>query len=270
MIFTSVLAVEVTKLRRSRVTWITFGVYAFMVIIAGLFLWMMKNPAAASSLGLIGQKANFAFGGQPVDWPSFLVFIVEMGGIGSLLMSALIVTFVFGREYVEGTAKNMLALPIPRSRFVLAKIVVSAVWLALLTAWMVPVGLLTGCLVGLPGLTASLIGATTFKLLALAGMSLCCATLVAWVAVETRGYFAPLGSAIGTLVLASVFGHTGWGPWMPWSIVGLYSGAAGPVTELGWGNLAVIAATLLVARGSRCGTRCSRTTRSRRRRPAAS
>ena len=245
MIFTSVLAVEVTKLRRSRVTWVTFGVYAFMVIIAGFFMWVMKNPAAASGLGLIGQKANFAFGGVAVDWPSFLLFIVEMGGIGSLLMSALIVTFVFGREYVEGTAKNLLALPIPRSRFVLAKTVVSAVWLALLTVWMVPAALVTGALVGLPGLTASLLGAAAGKLLALAGMSLCCATLVAWVAVETRGYFAPLGFAIGTLVLASVFGHTGWGPWMPWSIVGLYSGADRAVTELGWGSLAVVAATFL-------------------------
>jgi hypothetical protein len=77
-------------------------------------------------------------------------------------------------------------------------------------------------------------------------MSLCCAVLVAWVAVETRGYFAPLGFSIFTLVLASVFGHTGWGPWAPWSIVGIYSGAAGPDVTLGGGSFVIIAVTFLI------------------------
>ena len=70
--------------------------------------------------------------------------------------------------------------------------------------------------------------------------------LVAWVAVETRGYFAPLGFSIFTLVLGNVFGHTGWGPWVPWTIVGLYSGAAGPGATLGWGSVAVMAGTFLI------------------------
>ena len=240
-----VVRTELTKLRRSRVTGITFAVYAFMVAMAGFFLWMMKNPGVAKTLGLMGQKATLAFGGQPLDWPTFLGFIVEMGGIGSLLRSAVIVTYVCGREYVEGTAKNMLALPVPRTLFVLAKILVSAVWMGLLTLWLVPVSLLVGSLVGLPGLGASLLAATAGRLFVLAAMSLCCSTLVAWVAVETQGYFAPLGFAIGTLVLASVFGHTGWGPWLPWSIIGLYSGASGEVMGLGWGNLAVVAGTFV-------------------------
>lgn len=239
----NVLWTEFLKLRRSRVTWITFAVYAVIVSVAGAFMWMRKNPDAAANLGLMGQKAQFAFGGVSVDWPSFLSFIVVMGGMGALLMSAVIVTYVFGREYAEGTAKNMLALPVARYRFVLAKIGVSAGWLALLTLWMVPVSLAAGGWVGLPGLDAGLVAATAVKLLALAAMAFCCSMLVAWIALETRGYFAPLGFAIGTLVLASVFGHTGWGPWVPWSIVGLYSGAAGPVTELGGGNVAVLAAT---------------------------
>jgi hypothetical protein len=45
--------------------------------------------------------------------------------------------------------------------------------------------------------------------------------------------------------VASVFGRTGWGPWMPWSIVGLYSGAAGPGTNVGLGSALVILATFL-------------------------
>jgi ABC-type transport system involved in multi-copper enzyme maturation permease subunit len=244
--FPAVVWTEFVKLRRTRVTWITFAVYAFMVAVAGFFLWIMKNPGMARSLGLMGQKATFAFGGQPLDWTTFLGFIVEMGGLGALLMSAVIVSHVFGREYAEGTAKNLLALPVPRSGFVLGKLLVSSVWFGLLTLWMVPVSLVVGGIVGLPGLHPGDVAATAGKLLELAGMSMCCSTLVAWVAVETRGYFAPLGYAIGTLALASVFGHTGWAPWLPWTIVGLYSGAAGPVTGLGWGNMAVVGGTFLI------------------------
>jgi len=246
MMFPTVVRTELAKLRRSPMVWITFAVYAFMITVAGCFQWMAMNPGTAERLGLMGQKATFAFGGQPADWTTFLVFVVVIGGLGGLIMSAAIAAYVFGREYAEGTAKNLLALPIRRSRFVLAKTVVAAAWLGVLTAWMVPVTWLVGSVIGLPGLTPSLLVAAAARLFATAGMSLCCSALVAWVAVQTRGYFAPLGFAIGTLVLASVFGHTGWGPWLPWSIVGLYSGAAGPVTPPGWANLAVIALTFLL------------------------
>ena len=104
----------------------TFAAYTFMAAMAGFFMWMMKNPGVARSMGLIGQKANFAFGGGAADWPAFLSFVVVMGAVGGLIMISVIVAFVFGREYTEGMAKNMLALPIPRSWFVLGKIVVSA------------------------------------------------------------------------------------------------------------------------------------------------
>jgi ABC-2 type transport system permease protein len=243
MTFLTVVATEFLKLRRSRVTWISFIVYACMAAIAGAFLWMMMNPALAQSIGLLGQKAQFAFSGQSLDGPGFLVFIVEMGGIGGLIMCSIIAAHVFGREYVEGTAKNLLALPIPRVSFVLAKIIVVGAWYAALTLWLVCAAWLTGSMLGLDGLIVPLLASVAARLAALAGMSLCCSLLVAWLAVQTRGYFAPLGAAIGTVVLASVFGHTGWGPWVPWSIVALYSGAAGPVAAPGLGSLAVLAAT---------------------------
>ena len=243
--FGKVLSTEVLKLRRSKVTWISLAVYGFMVAMAGFFMWMMKNPGMAEKLGLLGQKAKFAFGGQAVDWGTFITFTVEMGGIGGLIMSSVIVTYVFGREYAEGTAKNLLATPIPRRDFVFAKIIVSALWFGALTLFTIPETYLVGIMVGISGLTAELFGAAAVKLLVLALMSLCCSLLTAWVAVRTRGYFAPLGYAIFTLVLATVFGNTGWGPWIPWAIVGLYSGAAGPGVALGRGSFIVLLVTFM-------------------------
>ena len=241
--FGKVLSTEILKLRRSKVTWVSLAVYGFMVAMAGFFMWMMKNPGMAEKLGLLGQKAKFAFGGQTVDWDTFIAFAVEMGGIGGLIMSSVIVTYVFGREYAEGTAKNLLATPVPRRDFVFAKLIVSALWFVALTLFTLPETYLVGAMVGMSGLRAESFGDAAIKSLVLALMSLCCSPLTAWVAVRTRGYFAPLGYAIFTLVLATAFGNTGWGPWIPWSIVGLYSGAAGPGPVLGRGSFLVLLAT---------------------------
>lgn len=243
MKFAAVVYTEFLKLRRSRITWITLAVYSFMVGIAGFFMWLMKNPGLAESLGIFGQKAQFAFGGEPIDWTTFLAFIAQMGGIGGLIMSSVIVTYVFGREYAEGTAKNLLALPVARRSFVFAKILVAAAWFGCLTLWMLPGTFIVGSLVGIGTLQAAQFSAAAGRLLALALMSLCCSFLTAWVAVETRGYFAPLGYSIFTLLLAVIFAATGWGPWVPWSIVGIYSGAAGPEASVGGGSFLVIAAT---------------------------
>ncbi len=243
MRFFTLLATELIKLRRSHVTWITFGVYAVMVFFAAFFMWMVKNPGLAQGLGLITTKAQLSLGSVSTDFPGFLSFIVQMGGMGSVIIGAVIFTFVFGREYTEGMAKYLLALPIPRSRFVLAKILVCAAWQALLTLWLLPLAWAAAALLGLPGMDAGLLLGAGAKLLALAAMSLCASALVAWVAVQTRGYFAPMGFAIGTVALGSVLGHTGWAPWAPWTIIGMYAMGTGSAANPGWGSLLVLAAT---------------------------
>jgi ABC-2 type transport system permease protein len=243
MSFSAVVATEFLKLRRSKVTWMSFLIYSVMVLMAGFFMWILKNPGMAGKLGLLGQKANFALGGQSLDWSTFLGLIFQMSSIGGMIFLSFIVVFVFGREYIEGTAKNMLTLPVPRRYFALAKFIVSAAWFALLSLWLLPLGFAVGAALGLPGFDPLFFWRMAAKILASCLMCFAVCPLVAWIAVATRGYFAPLGYAIFTLVLASVFGHTGWAPWIPWSIIGLYSGAAGSGPELGPGSYLVLAAT---------------------------
>lgn len=241
----AVVAAEFLKLRRSTITWLSFLAYAIMIGFAAFFMWIAKNPGAAEGLGLLGRKASFAVGGQAADWPAFLDLVFQMSGIGGMLFLAFIVAFAFGREYAEGTAKLMLTLPVPRQLFVLAKFIVCAAWFAALSAWLLPLAFLAGTLVGLPGFDPALFWSAAGRILTAGLLAYSVCPLVAWVAVATRGYFAPLGYAIGTLVIASAFGHTGWGPWCPWSIVGLYAGpGAGP--PLGAGSYLVLAATFIL------------------------
>src|SRR5512138_1772748 len=129
-----VFAAELGKLRRSPITWITFAVYSLFPVIGGLFMYILKDPEGAKRLGLLGQKASFSV--SSADWPGFLGFLTAMAGIGGMLLTSVIVAYLFGREYVENTAKNMLALPIRRERFVVSKLGVALLWFAALTVWL--------------------------------------------------------------------------------------------------------------------------------------
>jgi ABC-2 type transport system permease protein len=253
MSFFVVLGTEVLKLRRSRITWISAGAWCLMVAMVGFFMWIAMNPGMAGKLGLLGQKANFALGGVAVTWEAFLALLVEMGGIGGMLFCSVILVYVFGREYAEGTAKNLLALPVGRASFVLAKTCIAAAWFALLLALLLVETLALGRVLGLTGFSWPAFGAMAVKMAVLGLLSLCASLPAAYIAVATRGYFAPLGFTIATLFVASVFGHTGWGPWCPWSIIGIYSGAAGAGVELGTGSWFVMAGTFLAGLGLTLG-----------------
>lgn len=242
----TVLGTELLKLRRSKVTWLTWLAFSVAPLVGGLFMWILKEPDRARALGLLGGKAQIA--GGAADWPSFAAVLAQMTGVGGMVLTAVITTYVFGREYVEGTAKNMLALPVRRDSFVIAKLLVVAVWFALLVAAMFIEGVMIGLALDLPGFSAGLLGRAVRDVMLSAAMCYLLVPPVAWIAMLGRGYLPPLGFAILTLVLGNVFAATGWGKWFPYAIVPLYTGIAGPrVSVLEPGSYAVV--LLLFAAG---------------------
>ena len=85
------------------------------------------------------------------DWPAYLGLFGQMIAAGGFFLFVLIISWVFGREFADGTLKDMLAVPVPRSSILLAKFIVVAVWSAALTLVIFIAGLLMGALIGLPG-----------------------------------------------------------------------------------------------------------------------
>ncbi len=128
--FAHVLATEFMKLRRSKVTWATLAGLSMGVLGIALFMWIVREPGRAAQLGLLGAKANLA--GLEATWPAYFEMTALIVGIGGMLLLAFIVAYLFGREYDDATAKNMLALPVGRHWFVIAKLVVAAAWWAVL------------------------------------------------------------------------------------------------------------------------------------------
>jgi ABC-type transport system involved in multi-copper enzyme maturation permease subunit len=239
-----VLGTEILKLRRSKMPWLTLLFYAFFALMAWFVFWMLKNPEAARGLGLIGQKASFAMNGLSADWPGLFTLFAELGVAGGMTILSIVVIYLFGREYVEGTAKNMLALPVPRAYFVAAKLIVAALWFALLTAFLIAESMLVGKLLGLGTPPAGLLARESANILVAALLVLALQPLVAWVSVASGGYLAPFGYTIATLLLGNLMIRTLWARWCPWSIVALLGGMAGPREEgVALGSCLVLAAT---------------------------
>ena len=124
--FGQVLATEFTKLHRAKATWATLAVLAMMPLGIALFMWIVREPGRAAQLGLVGTKASLA--GLEATWPEYFYMLTLVFGIGGMLLLAFIVAYLFGREYGDATAKNMLALPVARHWFAVAKLAVAAVW----------------------------------------------------------------------------------------------------------------------------------------------
>jgi ABC-type transport system involved in multi-copper enzyme maturation permease subunit len=249
MTLAQVLASEFLKLRRSRVTWLTLVALSLGPLGIALLMWIVREPERAARLGLLGIKANLS--GITASWPAFLSTLTLVVGMGGMLLLAFIVAYLFGREYVDGTAKNLLALPVGRHWFALAKLALAAVWWLLLVVAVLAEGFVVGLALSLPGFSMSLAAGAVRDALLAAAVAYLLAPVVAWIATLGRGYLPPLGFALGMLLLGQLLSKTGWAEWFPWSIVPLYVGSLGqPVATLASASLIVVALTFLAGIGA--------------------
>ena len=243
--FGQVLITEFMKLRRSKITWLSWLAISIMPLVGGLFMWIVQEPGRAAQLGLLGDKAQFL--NATADWAGYFDILLQTTGIGGMIVVSVIAAFVFGREYSERTAKNLLALPVSRHGFAVAKLAVVCLWFGILTVSLIAEGLAVGALLRLPGFSGTLALSAVGDILLAALVTMLLVPIVAWIATLGRGYLAPLGFALFTLVMGMAIGATGWGKWCPWSIVPLFAGVAGPRAEiLAPGSLVILALTSVV------------------------
>lgn len=239
--FSAALWAEALKARRSRVPWLTALGFTFAPLVSGLFMVILKDPERARTMGLISAKAQLTAG--VADWPTLFGMLAQATAIGGTLLFTLVTAWVFGREFSDRTAKELLALPTPRASIVGAKCVVVAIWAIVMTVVVYALGLVVGAAVGLPGWSHGLAWRAGGDLLITAILALALMPPVALLASAGRGYLPPLGWAFLTVFLAQILAAIGWGDWFPWSVPALYSELAGPrATQLGLHSYIVVLA----------------------------
>ena len=109
----AMLWVELRKAIRSRMPlWTSLGSMFFPLGIAFL-LFVSKNPTISQKLGLVSAKADL-MAYAATDWPTYMVAYGQIIALGEFFLLILAVSWIFGREFADGTLKDMLAVPVPR------------------------------------------------------------------------------------------------------------------------------------------------------------
>jgi ABC-2 type transport system permease protein len=225
----SALWSETLKARRSKVPLLAAIGFTLAPLMDGLFMFIMKDPERARDMGLLSVKAQLAM--TTAEWSTFFSVLTQAIAIGGGIVFSIVTAWMFGREFSDHTAKDLMALPTSRESIVTAKLIIIAVWVFSVTLWIYLFGLFIGYLLDIPGWTVQLALQSLSDLLVTAGMTLLLMTPVAFIASMGRGYLPPLGWAVLTIFFSQIIAATGWGDWFPWSVPALFSGVIGPRAE---------------------------------------
>jgi ABC-2 type transport system permease protein len=247
--FSAALWTETLKMRRSKVPLFTAIGFSFAALVDGLFMIIMKDPEAARKMGLISAKAQLLAG--TADWPTFFSVLAQAVAVGGAILFAIITIWMFGREFSDHTVKELLALPTSREIIIAAKFVVIAVWTLALTLFVFVFSLIVGTLVHIPGWSTDLLRSAFGTVIGSGALTILLLPFVALFASAGRGYLPSFGWMILTVVLSQIAAITGWGDWFPWSVPALFSGVAGPRTDLlGWYSYVIVIFASLLGLGA--------------------
>jgi len=225
--------IELRKALRSRMPLFTTLGSLFMPLGIAFLIFLAKNPEISKKLGLISAKANL-IAYSATDWPTYLGLLGQIVAAGGFLLFILIISWVFGREFVDGTLKDMLAVPVQRSSILLAKFAVVAVWSGLLTMAIFIVGLVMGAIIKLPGGSISVILQGSAIMAIMACMVVAVTLPFALFASVGRGYLLPIGVAVLTLMMTNLVAIVGWGEYFPWAVPGLYAQGKSSLTPISY------------------------------------
>ena len=225
--------VELRKAIRSRMPlWTALG-SLFMPLGVAFLIFVSKNPEISQKLGLVSAKANL-IAYAATDWPTYLGLYGQIIGAGGIALFTLIVSWIFGREFADGTVKDLLAVPVQRSSILLAKFIVTAIWSVVLTIIIFMAGLLMGAVLKLPGGSLSVMYQGSVVLLVTACLVIPAILPFAFFASAGRGYLLPIGVAMLTMILVNLAQIIGWGEYFPWAVPVLYAQGKSPLTPISY------------------------------------
>jgi len=198
----------------------------------------LVSPMSTSSRG--GQSALAA-----ADWAAYFDMSAGTVATGGLFGFGLVIVWLFGREFVDGTIAGLFGLPVRLGQIALAKIVLFTLWACAVTAMLSLALLCVGAAIGLGAFD----GAALAALARFGTVSVLTASLTvpfALVATLSRDYLAPIGVILGVVILTSVLAQAGLGGWLPYAAPGMWAGAGGAgdpiVIAIQLANVVILAA----------------------------
>ncbi|MHA6693366.1 ABC transporter permease [Homoserinimonas sp. A520] len=210
---------EAVKLASSLVGRVgTVAIVGGIAVLCGALLLAVHSGDAQ----LVAKLGPAADGG----WSGLLAAAAQVTGAGGLLGFGVVLAWMFGREFGEGTVTGFFALPIRRSTIAAAKLAVYGLWATLTSLALVAALLVVGVVSALGAFPVELWPAVA-RQFALTVMTAAVATPVAWAATAGRSLLAGVSAAIGIVIVAQVSVLAGAGGWMPLAAPALWAVSAG-------------------------------------------
>lgn len=144
----------------------------------------------------------------------FLVAVIGLVGFG------VISSWVFAREYTDGTFKDLLALPINRATLFAGKLIAIELTAAIVTLLASVITLGLGWLLFPSAITTASVGALVNKIGRTLVLNLLLADFWPLIAVKTKSTIMPAALAFITLIVGIIFASQPLGQVIPWAIPG--------------------------------------------------
>jgi len=219
------LLVETLKLRRSLV-----GIIATLAIVGGTIALLGGLTAALA--GGNPEVTAKAGSGASLDWTGLLSTATQITSAGALLGFGVVLSWMFAREFTDGTITGLFALPVSRGRIAIAKFVVYATWVTVVAVTLTGCVLMLGLILGY-GVPDDDAWAGIGRQLVLVVLTGAVAAPTAWVATVSRSLLAGVGCTIGLVVIAQVSVLAGAGAWMPLAAPALWATSEGAGATIG-------------------------------------
>jgi len=222
---------ENLKNQHSSITWVTFIAFSLAPLFGGVFMLLMKGNGYEGLSGAFKSKALLM--SFEANWNSYLGLLSQAVGVGGVLIFGFVASWLFGREYSDGTVKDLLSLPIARSKILNAKFIYYIFWCVALVVSNLLLGLIIGFFLRLPGWSTDMFSNNLYVYFITTLLIILLNTPIAFFAIAGKGFMTPLAVVAILLVLAQVIGALGFGNYFPWSVPGIFSGSGGADMKAG-------------------------------------
>jgi len=211
---------EQMKLKRSIILWVTFGLFIFIPLMMALLMWVAQHPEISDQLGLVGAKAQLF---SENSWKGYLQMINQIIAVLGVIGFGFVTSWVFGREYLEHTLTDILALPVSRSSIVSAKYLIVLFWCMALSVALFASAIAYGQLVHIPTWDAAIVYENAQIFFKTTIYTILLSTIIGFIASLSRGIIAAIGFVLLMLIMAQFIAISGLGPYFPWAIPGVFT-----------------------------------------------
>ncbi len=231
---------EAVKVTRGRAVAATSTLLVLGVVaLSGSF----ALAARAGNTAILDRLGDVADG---TPWEVFLGGATQITGAAGVLGAGVVLSWIFGREFADGTVTGLFGLPVSRGRIAFAKALVYFAWAATISVLLAGVLLAVGPLLGLGPIGGADVAAAG-RIAVLAGCSALVASPAALFATLGRGYLPGIAATVVVVASAQIAVLAGAGMWFPVATAALWAMAP---TVVPVGALALVATLPVVFLGA--------------------